>query len=450
MDVINNLYKEWLTFQPLKSEYQKRLDQKFMLEFNYNSNHLEGNTLTYGQTKLLLMFGETSGDAKLRDYEEMKAHNVGLELTKREAKDKERPLTENFIRELNRTILVEDFYKTQKTENGITRYKIKVGQYKTRPNSVITVTGELFEYASPEETPALMKDLVEWYNKTEKSQDLHPIELAALFHYRYIRIHPFEDGNGRIARLLVNYILHRHDYPMIIIKSDDKENYLNILHQCDVVVGLTSSQGATARLEDIRKFVIYLQEQLEYALVISIKAAKGENIEEEGDLEKKVSLLKRKIVHNFDKTQLNKMDYFVKNSITPLITDWYLMTTKFDYLFKERINYISIIDFNDNSWDFDIIHDLINSSQYRKTWKELYIDTIYTNFNEPELAIDVSVPSLEIKISSSNYSIIVNNDKDFILKKSIDELLSEEDIKEIVKYGADLLLQVIHDEIDSL
>lgn len=82
--------------------------------------------------------------------------------------------------------------------------------YKTRPNSVITRYGDRFEYASPQETPALMADLVGWYNEEEQKGNLSPIELAALFHYRYIRIHPFEDGNGRIARLMVNYILSRH------------------------------------------------------------------------------------------------------------------------------------------------------------------------------------------------------------------------------------------------
>src|SRR5665811_2286210 len=102
MKTIDALYNEWQALQPMKPENQKKLDQKFMLDFNFNSNHLEGNTLTYGQTKLLLIFGDTTGDAKLRDYEEMKAHNVGLELVKREALDKDRPLTESFIRDLNR------------------------------------------------------------------------------------------------------------------------------------------------------------------------------------------------------------------------------------------------------------------------------------------------------------------------------------------------------------
>ena len=55
-----------------------------------------------------------------------------------------------------------------------------------------------------------MSDLVDWYNEEEQKGILTPFELATLFHYRYIRIHPFEDGNGRIARLMVNYILARH------------------------------------------------------------------------------------------------------------------------------------------------------------------------------------------------------------------------------------------------
>lgn len=80
MNKIESLQKERLGLLPLKSEYQANLDRKFMLEFNYNSNHIEGNTLTYGQTELLLMFGKMDGDAKMHDLEEMKAHNVGLKM----------------------------------------------------------------------------------------------------------------------------------------------------------------------------------------------------------------------------------------------------------------------------------------------------------------------------------------------------------------------------------
>ena len=271
MSTLKKLRKEWLSLQPLKPELQRQMDQSFMIDFNYNSNHLEGNTLTYGQTKLLLLFGDTMGNASMQDYEEMKAHNVGLEMMKVAALDKERSLSEMFIRELNKIILVRDFYKTSSEH----RYKIKVGMYKTRPNSVITPTGELFDYASPEETPALMYDLILWYNEEEQKGILTPLELSALFHYRYIRIHPFEDGNGRIARLLMNYILLRHGYPMIVVQTVDRKNYLQALHQCDLLTGTIPFDGANATLKQAKPLTDYIMAITEKKLIDVIQFAKG-------------------------------------------------------------------------------------------------------------------------------------------------------------------------------
>lgn len=85
MTHIHQLYNEWLSLQPLKPEDKNRLDRKFMLEFNYNSNHIEGNTLTYGQTELLLLFGKVVDEANMKDLEEMKAHNVCLKMIQEEA-----------------------------------------------------------------------------------------------------------------------------------------------------------------------------------------------------------------------------------------------------------------------------------------------------------------------------------------------------------------------------
>ena len=294
MNNIESLYQEWRSLQPLKEEDQRRLDQKFMLEFNYNSNHLEGNTLTYGQTEFLLMFGKVVDAANMKDLEDMKASNVGLKMVKLEAEDKERPLSEAFIRTLHHTLLREDYEERREYPDGTVRtYTVHAGIYKTRPNSVKTVTGEVFEYASPEETPALMTDLVQWYNEEEQKQQLSPIELATLFHYRYIRIHPFEDGNGRVSRLLVNYILHRHGYPMIVVKSDDKTNYLTALNRCDLTVGPIPADGAHATIDQVRPFVEYLSNCLERALQVSIKAAKGESIAEENDFEKQLKIIER-------------------------------------------------------------------------------------------------------------------------------------------------------------
>lgn len=253
-------YQRWCALQPLSDDDRARLSRKFTIDFNYNSNHIEGNTLTYGQTELLLLFGKVVSESEMKDLEEMKAHNVGLKMMLVEADERQRPLTETFIRQLHKVLLREDYTVSRTLPGGdVTSYTIHAGCYKTRPNSVITRYGDRFEYASPEETPALMNDLVAWYNEAEQSGEYTPIQLATLFHYRYIRIHPFEDGNGRIARLMVNYILSRHNYPMIVVRSRKKQNYLEALHKSDLKVGVTPSVGAHAPLNKIDAFLKYFE-----------------------------------------------------------------------------------------------------------------------------------------------------------------------------------------------
>ena len=272
---------EWNALQPLSDRDREMLSRRFTIDFNYNSNHIEGNTLTYGQTEILLMFGKIVGEADVRDVHEMTASNVGLKMMKEEALLKETPLTQQFIRTLHKTLLREDYTVYRTLPGGVqTSYVIHAGQYKTRPNSVITRYGDQFEYATPEETPALMSDLVDWYNDAERSGKFTPIELAAIFHYRYIRIHPFEDGNGRIARLMVNYILTRHDYPMIVVRSRKKKEYLEALHRTDLTVGAAPSLGAYASKRDIQQFLTYFTNLFidEVSYDIQILTERGDNV----------------------------------------------------------------------------------------------------------------------------------------------------------------------------
>ena len=215
--------------RPLDAEAEARIMQKFRLDWNYHSNNLEGNSLTYGETKALIFFGITAQGKPLKDHFEITGHNEAinwiLEIVKGET-----ALTETFIRQLHTLLLKETSYKEAKTSEGKpTRRKIEVGKYKTQPNHVVTVTGETFYFATPEETPAKMQELVEWFRKEKEKADVNPIILAALFHYRFIRIHPFDDGNGRVARILMNFILMQFGYPPVIIKTEDKENYYAVL-----------------------------------------------------------------------------------------------------------------------------------------------------------------------------------------------------------------------------
>lgn len=281
MKKIEDVMNEWNALQPLSDRDREMLSRRFTIDFNYNSNHIEGNTLTYGQTEILLMFGKIVGEADVRDVHEMTASNVGLKMMKEEALLKETPLTQQFIRTLHKTLLREDYTVYRTLPRGVqTSYVIHAGQYKTRPNSVITRYGDQFEYATPEETPALMSDLVDWYNDAERSGKFTPIELAAIFHYRYIRIHPFEDGNGRIVRLMVNYILTRHDYPMIVVRSRKKKEYLEALHRTDLTVGAAPSLGAHASKRDIQQFLTYFTNLFidEVSYDIQFLTERGDNV----------------------------------------------------------------------------------------------------------------------------------------------------------------------------
>lgn len=278
---IEQALSKWSELLPLSTKDRERLARRFSIDFNYNSNHIEGNTLTYGQTEILLLFGQVSGNSDFHYVEEMKASNVGMKLMLEEAINKEIPLTENFIRSLHKILLREDYVVYHNLPNEQTSsYTIHAGRYKTRPNSVITRYGDRFEYASPQETPALMYELVSWYNKVEQEGKYTPFELATLFHYRYIQIHPFEDGNGRIARLLVNYILSRHDMPLLVVRSRNKQDYLESLHKADLIVGSSPSNGVKASLRQIRSFATYFRKLYVEEILsnIAFVTEKDENI----------------------------------------------------------------------------------------------------------------------------------------------------------------------------
>ena len=320
-DYIDQLSATYHSLLPMSPENQRRWDKKVRLEFNYNSNHIEGNTLTYGETELLLLFDETHGSRPMRDYEEMKAHDVAFQKIKEWATDTETPLTEQDIKNLNQIILVQPFWKNAITPDGQpTRRQITVGNYKTQPNSVRLPNGELFEYTAPQEVPIQMQELMEWYR--DEQSGLHPVTLAAIFHYKFVCIHPFDDGNGRVSRLLMNYVLLAHKLPPVVIKSSDKQNYLHALHLAD-----------TGQYE---AFIRYIAEQVVSSLEMAIKAAKGESIEEPDDLDKEIALLTRQLQHQETyKTPQQVLNVF-HWAQQKLIAPCEAVLQKFDKLFQEK------------------------------------------------------------------------------------------------------------------
>ncbi|MBK6566182.1 MAG: Fic family protein [Saprospiraceae bacterium] len=317
---VDVLKEELLSLEPMKDSDKRRLDEKFRLEFNYNSNHMEGNTLTYQDTKVLLL-KDILPQGKLyqmRELEEMKAHDLAYALIREWAADPDREITERDIRELNKIILVKDFYKDAITPEGQpTRKIIKAGEYKSDPNSVLLANGEIFPYADPLDVRVKMQELMDWYRNEKDS--IHPVILAAVFHHKFVLIHPFDDGNGRISRLLMNYILLKNGFPPVIIKSTEKQKYLNALRLADA--------------GNLEAFIKYISEQLSWSLEISIKAAKGESVEEMGDVSKKLDiLLKQESLKGevAGKYSIQKVDALMNNSFKNLFQGLETVLEKFD------------------------------------------------------------------------------------------------------------------------
>ena len=266
-------------YRPLPPDVMRKFTEKVRLDWNYHSNALEGNTLSYGETKALLLSEFHIGNKRGRDYMEMKAHDDVITIVADLVKD-ETPITGTLIRELHRLMLKEPYFNPAIDQFGReTEKRIVPGVYKTTPNSVRRPSGALFEYAQPYEVEAMMGELLEEYKRLDTEGEVHAVALATWFHYEFIRIHPFDDGNGRMARILMNLILQRKGLVPAIVLVKDKGAYLDALALTD----------GTDHLAD---FTAFISKQVERVMELEIRAAKGEDIAEPDDWKKELDLIK--------------------------------------------------------------------------------------------------------------------------------------------------------------
>lgn len=429
---IDTLRDELRALQPLSKEAEEELWNKLRLEWNYNSNHIEGNTLTYTDTKLLFMFEKTTGDHTLREYEEMKAHDVAVMLIRDWAQEKDRPLSETNIRELNKIILVKPYWKNVKTPDGQpSRKEIKVGTYKADPNHVELPNGEIFKYAEPEDVPAKMEEMIDWFRT---NSEIDPTILAAEMHYRFIRIHPFDDGNGRVARLLANYVLMLNDLPPVVIKSAEKQKYLTALQKADA-----GNRDA---------FHTYMAEQLIWSLELNLKAAKGEDLEEDDDWKKKAAQKERalksmpKVVHRSDAViQMVMEDTYIpflqKVKKTLEHIDTFFETTAWHTYLRERPRtYLDMAErlfgMYDDELPFDELLEKIVNSFETGVQKGFYryhrILHKFENYSDNDLNFEMSVV-IDIDFGQTSFGIValIGNDAEMGKMGLVFQKMSEDE-----------------------
>lgn len=202
--------------RPLPPSVVKKLQEQFKIEMTYNSNAIEGNSLSLRETFLVINEGLTVKNKPLKDHLEAINHYEALEyLYSFIEKDQPQTISEVTIRNLHRLITLD----TEKEWAG--RY---------RSGGVIIVGAE---HKPPEaiDIPRFMANLIKWFKQNYRK--LHPVELAALLHHRLVYIHPFFDGNGRTSRLVMNLFLMSKGYPLVIILKNDRRKYYQTLIDAD-------------------------------------------------------------------------------------------------------------------------------------------------------------------------------------------------------------------------
>jgi len=182
-----------------------------IVEMTYNSNAIEGSTLTLQETRLVLVDGVTSGGKLLTHYMDARNHRDAYEFMESVSRETRR-IDQVLIQELHEKVMF-----------GVDAY---AGRYRDRN---VRIVGARFTPPNPLKLVRLMDTFVEWLAAT----DVHPIEKAALAHYHLAEIHPFFDGNGRTARLLMNLILLRSGYPPTILRYSERHRYYSALRDAN-------------------------------------------------------------------------------------------------------------------------------------------------------------------------------------------------------------------------
>jgi Fic family protein len=318
---VDALKKEIDQLRPLKPEVEHRVMQKFRLDWNYHSNAIEGNSLTLGETLAFLTEGLTASGKPLKDHLDIKGHNELIDFLYLFIKGEER-LTEAVIREMHRILLREPYEMEAVTLDGrIVKKWIKLGAYKTEPNFVRTGSGEVHQYASPDDVGPAMDKLIQWHREHEEKTDLHPVVQAALLHHLFLAIHPFDDGNGRLGRILMNAVLIRHGFPPVVVKLAERDPYVAALRRADA--------GEPAGL------IEFIAQGLFDSETLYLRGARGDSVEDYGDVDKAVALLKQELqaVPTPPEHSLEVQRQHFENHLIPLLARLDTKLAQFDELF---------------------------------------------------------------------------------------------------------------------
>lgn len=211
---IDELQKQINSYRPLKKKFRNNLKEYFRIGLTYTSNAIEGNSLTETETKIILEDGLTIGGKPMREHLEAIGHSQAYDLLYKLAKKQE--INEKDILKLHKL-----FYYHIDMKNA--------GKYRKQQ---VFISGTEFVPPAPKQVPVLMKKFID--SMASIQEKVHPVEFAALLHKELVSIHPFIDGNGRTARLVMNLALLQHGYVVTIIPPILRADYINSLKRAQI------------------------------------------------------------------------------------------------------------------------------------------------------------------------------------------------------------------------
>lgn len=214
LDRLSTKKKQLDQYRPLRADGLSRLRNELAIEWTYNSNSIEGNTLTLAETRIVIEDGITVGGKSLREHFEVVNHKEAINRV-------EDLVSDNFT--FTTATICDIHYLLLK--NIMPEY---AGRYRTMG---VRISGANFTPSNMLKVPDLMDELLLGFNAQIAS--FHPMVLATLFHHKFVWIHPFSDGNGRTIRLMYNLFLMSMGYPPAIILTADRKKYYTALNDAN-------------------------------------------------------------------------------------------------------------------------------------------------------------------------------------------------------------------------
>ncbi len=202
---LDDLKNQLDALRPLAPDLLNNLRELYTVRLTYNSTAIEGNTLTETETQIILEKGITIGGKPLKDHLEVINHAEAID----------------FVRDLATASTPITPWEIRQIHSLVCKGEQQAGAYRTVN---VIAAGTNYRYPDAIQVPDLMADFDDWL---AQPQPLHPIKIATEIHARLVMIHPFTDGNGRVARLLMNLQLLRTGYPLAIVQAADRTAYID-------------------------------------------------------------------------------------------------------------------------------------------------------------------------------------------------------------------------------